>query len=168
MKTRTLLLFVILISNNLIFIQCNSTKISFQTKIPFKITESYYQDWVGGIPGVFGTRIQLIIDDLKPDIIPDSLFFRDKRLEIEMRTDQKQTVWVAHYNNKPKKDFNMTDRPVGEYGNTPPKMTNFPFDLEKNNAVLSYYYKGILNYYKIENLHKKESLAYPAAKPKTN
>ncbi len=168
MKTRTLLLFVFIISNSLIFIQCNSPKISFQTKTPFKITESYYQDWVGGIPGVSGTRIQLIIDNLKPDVIPDSLFFRGTRLKIEIRTNQKRTVWVAHYNDKPKKDFNMTDRPVGEYGNTLPKMTKFPFDLKKNNAVLSYYYKGILNYYKIENLRKKESLFYPAAKPKTN
>ena len=167
MKTRFLVLFLsIIFISSFSFVQCCTPKSGLQTKTPFTIAESFYQDWVGGVPGVSGTTIHIITNDLEFNVTPDSLFFRDKRLKIEIKTSDKGNLWIAHYNNKSKTDINMTDSLMGEYGNMAPNKTNLPYNLNKNEAVLSYYYKGLIQYYKIENLEKKETLFLPATRPK--
>lgn len=167
MKTQFSVFFLsIFFISSFSFVQCCTPKKSFQTKTPFTITESFYQDWVGGVPGVSGTTIHLKIDDLESDVIPDSLFFREKGLKIELRSSVQGDLWLAHYSNQSKKDINMTDSPMGEYGNTAPEKTNFPYDLNKNEAVLSYYYKGAIQYYKLVNLEQKETLFLPATRPR--
>ncbi|HIP49748.1 MAG TPA: hypothetical protein EYG92_12395 [Lutibacter sp.] len=168
MNIRLLILPIILIS----FVQCCPTKDGFQKKIPFTLTESFYQDWMGGQAGVSGSTVQLIVKDIKSDVQPNYIYFKNRKEKIDIKTTEKNAVlWIANFSDnikKPvKKDIIMHADSKEEFGNTPPQITTtHSFDLKANEAVISYSVNGVEKYHKLTNLMKKESLFYPAPQPK--
>jgi len=166
MKIRfTVLSAISLLLSSFALSQCQSAKIKLQKKAPFTITKSFYQDWMGGQPGNSGTTVQIYLstDDI---VQPDSLYFQNRIAMIDIKPTDKGSLWVANYRKVVRKDINMIDNPKGEYGNTVPEMTDFPFDLQKDEAVLKYTKNDKVYYYKISGLVQKEILFYPSAKPR--
>jgi len=168
MNIRLLLLPIIFFS----FIQCCPTKDGFQKKIPFTLTEFFYQDWMGGQAGVSGTTVQLIVKDIKSNVQPNYIYFKDRKEKIDIKTTERNDIlWIANFSNNlrspVKKDINMQSNPKEEFGNTPPQITTKnSFDLKGNEAVISYFVGGVEKYHKLTNLIKKETLFYPAPQPK--
>ena len=66
-----------------------------------------------------------------------------------------------------KKDIIMSSNPQDEYNNKLDlRRDSSPFKLTQNECVISYIVNGKRLYYKISNLKKGESIAYPSAPPK--
>lgn len=145
--------------------QCQSTKIKLQKTAPFSITKSFYQDWMGGRPGNSGTTVQLYVD-LNDEVQPDSLFFQNRATFIDSKPSDTGSLWVANFRKVVRRDINMTENPSGEYGNPVPEMTDFPFELAKDEAVLKYTKDKKIYYYKIIGITQKETLFYPTARPR--
>jgi hypothetical protein len=145
--------------------QCKGVKMKLQKKVPFIFSQVFSQDWVGGQPGNSGTTVQIFVSEVGT-IQPDSLYFQNRVTQIDIKPTKKGSLWVANFRKVTRKDFNMTDNPKGEYGNPVPEMINFPFELEKNEAVLRYINEGKAYYYKIVGVKEKEPLFYPSAKPR--
>lgn len=168
MNIRLIILPLVLFS----FTQCCPTKNGFQKRTPFTIATSFYQDWVGGQAGASGLLLQVHLENIKDDVQPEFIYFKNKKEKIAVKKSEKASVvWLAHFSdtnkNTPKKDVIMHADHKKEFGNTPPQiLTNLPFELGENEAVISYQYKGKLAYYKLIELTKKETLFYPTAKPK--
>lgn len=168
MNIRLLILPVILFSLS----QCCSTKEGFQNKTPFSITDSFYQDWMGGQPGISGTTVQLIVTDIKENVIPNYIYFKNRKEKIDVKTTGKKDVlWIANFSdnfkNPVKKELIMDADSTKEFGNEPPAITTEPsFDLKEHEAVISYSVNGVLTYHKIVDLTKKESLFFPSPQPK--
>jgi hypothetical protein len=57
----------------------------------------------------------------------------------------------------------MDGNAINEAANIPPQKS--PFQLAKNEAVISYSENGKVNYYKVSNIKEKEMLAYPQGNP---
>lgn len=166
MKTRFKIFSILsLLISSIGLSQCQSAKIKLQKKTPFTIQKAYYQDWMGGQPGNSGTTVQLMVNSTK-EVQPDSLFFQNRVAHIEIKPSDKVKLWVANFRKVVRKDINMTDNPTGEYGNPVPEMTNFPFELEKDEAVLMYSKDAKVYYFKIAGLVQKETVFFPAAKPR--
>lgn len=165
MNKRFILLFLIAITSVFMFTQCSCSKTTFQKNPPFTISESYFQDWIGGVPGVSGTSVHISLSSLAENVIPDSLFFRQSKAKIDVKTAEKGHLWVANFRKSSPRDINMHSESKEEYGNTPPKMEVFPFKLADGEAVLSYYTNGKLAYFKLSDLQKRETLFFPAARP---
>lgn len=145
--------------------QCETAKMKLQKTAPFTITQSFYQEWVGGQPGNSGTTLQLLVT-VNDAIIPDSLYFQNRVTSVDTKPSKTGKLWVGNFQKVVRKDFNMTDTPQGEYGNKVPTMIDFPFDLKKDEAVLKYTKEGKSFYYKIVGIVQEESLYYPSARPR--
>jgi len=161
-----LLLFVIVFLSVFVLTQCSCSKTTFQNNPPFTITDSFYQDWVGGQPGVSGTSVHIYLASVAENVIPDSLFFKQSKTKIDIKTAEKGHLWVANFNTNSDRDIHMHSEPKEEYGNKPHKLDSIPFELAEGEAVISYYTKGKLAYYKLSDLQKKETLFFPAARPR--
>lgn len=146
--------------------QCTCSKRLLKQNAPFSISNSHYQDWVGGVPGASGTLVQINLSAIDEGVRPDSLFFRQSKAKIDVKTAEKGHLWVANFRANSPRDLNMHSDPQKEYGNMGPNKEKFPFELTDTEAVISFESKGKTAYYKLTNLEKKEALFFPAAKPR--
>jgi hypothetical protein len=121
-----------------------------------------YTNWVGGVPGVSGRRVEIKLSE-KKSVTFDSLFFQKKTTKIEIRETKGTTLLVAHYSTSSRKnnDFILHSDTKRELKNKIPKPDNFPFDLKENEAIISYKVKGKIKYYKIENIKKAKEDTFP-------
>jgi len=165
MNKQSFLLFLIVSMSVVVLTQCSCVKPSFQKNPPFSIAESHFQEWIGGQPGVSGISVHILLSTNDENVQPDSLFFNQSKAKIDIKTAEKGHLWVANFRNNSPRDIIIHSEPKEEYGNTPPKIEVFPFELAKDEAVISYYTKGKLTYYKVSGLQKKETLFFPSAKP---
>lgn len=131
------------------FSQCGTTKLIKNP--PFKIESATYTNWVGGVPGVSGTNVEITLSE-KATIVFDSLFFRKRATKI----DVKQHILVAYFNtsNRKKYDVILHSDSKKELKNKIPKPDSFPFELKENEAIISYKVDNKTKYFKIENIEK--------------
>lgn len=137
-----------------IFTQCSASKNNkiVQIKPPFNVIKATYTSWVGGQPGIRGITVQVEIDN--PNITLDSVYFRGLKSVLKIDKSTTMPIFVSSFVlPKKSKDFILDADPKKEYGNEPPRIsTKFPFQLKKNEAVVSYFYKGKVRYFKIIEL----------------
>ncbi|WP_331363256.1 hypothetical protein [Polaribacter sp.] len=146
------------------FTQCGTSKL-VKTP-PFKIASATYNNWVGGLPGVSGTRVEIRLSE-KENIDFESLFFKNKSTKIEVREENGKTFLTAHFNTSKSRggrDLILDSDSRKEIKNEVPKNDDFPFELKENEAVLSYKVAGKIKFYKIENIEATKSDFYPKAK----
>ncbi len=143
------------------FTKCASTK--FQKTPPFKITESSYNHWVGGLPGISGTNVRIsYTTDSK--VTFDSVYFQKRVTKLQLRESNGTQLIMGYFKNdtqNDRSDYNLNSVVQKEVGNKAPLAKNFPFDLKENEAVISYKKGDKIKYFKIENLKKKQSMMYP-------
>lgn len=139
--------------------QCASVK--FDKNPPFTITNADYENWVGGIPGVEGTNVRFYYTS-NTNIAFDSIYFNGKKTKAELRKDDKgRTMLVGSFktsNIKGELDLQLHSDPKQEYGNTPPQeVEKIPFELKKNEAIISYKIDNTIKYFKVENLQERNT-----------
>lgn len=143
----------------------NTSQISFENNPPFNLINSYYQDWVAGVKeGGSGTNIHLRFQTMAPEVELKDVYFKKHIIPLERKMTSAIAYVASIKNDNNRPDVVMDSDPVKEAVNTPPK--KLPFLLEATDAVISYTYQGKLHFYKIENINRKEMVAYPAANPK--
>jgi hypothetical protein len=147
---------------------CKTSKesvLQFQSTPPLEISAPYYNTWVAGVKGGgSGVNVFLpLIENGNIDI--DSLHFRGEKSAVETR-DKLIIGRFMQFSNQ-KKDLIMSSEPQDEYNNKLDlKREVSPFNLPQNACVISYIINGKRLYYKVSNLKKGESIAYPSAPPK--
>jgi hypothetical protein len=154
-------LFLIPISAIIImsFSQCSSAQ--FDKKAPVTITDAFYKNWVGGIPGVKGVLITIKAKVPETDIIFDSIYFNNKMVKLKSQLQNDELILTGNFTVSSKTDhIIMHADPKEEFGNKPPNISNkIPFELQDNEAVISYFIKSKKRYYKLSNI-KKENTSY--------
>jgi hypothetical protein len=149
----------------LIFCQCKSSKVTFQKNPDFEISEAYAQGFVGGMPGNSGTNVVIQVLPIE-NIIPDSLYYQNRVSNIDVKPGDNGVLWVARFQKITRKEINIANETTEDVSIDVPEMENFPFELEKNEAVLLYYQNNTAYYYKIEGIKIKDTIYYPSARPK--
>ena len=71
---------------------------------------------------------------------------------------------IGYFKNQNNRDVIMDGDATKEALNIPPE--KIPFQLNENEAVVSYFENDKMVYYKISNIEEKEILAYPQSNPK--
>lgn len=156
---RTGLTFLFGIITVMSFLNCASSQ-KVQEKAPVDFQQAYYTTWVGGTKGA-GSGLNLYIPVMETkdiDIRLDSVYFRGKRAELQTKPEDKN-LYIAYFrtsdNSEKAPDLIMSSDPRKEYGNRPPEIIrNFPFDLKKDEAMLSFRKNGEKRYYKINVIEK--------------
>jgi len=161
MKTiKKLLILPISILVIMSFTQCSSAQ--FDKKAPATITASFFQDWVGGRPGSKGTLVTIKLNAPNKKMAFDSLYFKGKAVKIESNNIKNELILTGNFMvlTKPN-DMVVHADPKEEFGNTPPKLgVKIPFELEEDQAVISYSIRNKTRYFKIENIKKRKTLYY--------
>ena len=142
------------------FLQCKSTL--FDKKAPISITSSFYNNWVGGIPGVSGVLITIKAKKPEREIIFDSIYFMNKMVKLETRILKNELTLTGNIStSKNKNDLILNADSKKEFGNKLPKFNSeFPFELKDNEAVITYFINSNKRYYKLSNMKKEKSSFY--------
>ncbi len=140
------------------------TGYSFDQEPPFTLGAVFYQDWVAGVrEGGSGTNVHINIESYMEDVVIMDVYFRNKK-EKAQNSSRHFDQYVGYFKNKARPDIIMDIDPIKESQNTPPEP--FPFQLEDDEAVLSFRHKDEVKYVKISNMERKPMLAYPSTNNK--
>ena len=166
MKLISNIVFFLLIGAGiLLFSNCSSAQ-KLETNLPLSIGEVYSQKWIAGVRGGgSGVNVYIKILNNPNNIELDSIFFQDKTTKLFL-INNTQAIGRFKSDINQQKDVIMSNEPYAEYGNQVKKIPNkLRFQLKENECVISYIEKTQTKYFKIENIIKKELLAYPSAPP---
>jgi len=140
------------------------TGFSFDQEPPFTLGDVYYQDWVAGVrEGGSGTNVYITIDSYIDEVVIKDIYFRNKKLKAQ-NTPQNRDQYIGYLKNQPRPDIIMDIDPVKESQNIPPE--SFPFQLEEDEAVLSYLHNEEIKFLKISKMEQKPMIAYPGVNSK--
>ena len=142
------------------FTQCSSAQLD--KKVPVTITEAFYQDWVGGRPGSKGTLVSIKLHNPDTKMTFDSIYFNNKAVKLQSNLIKNELTLKGNFMviTKPN-DMIMHADSTKEFGNTAPKLASkVPFELEKDEAVISYMINDKKRYFKVENIKKAKTLFY--------
>ena len=155
---KTLLILTIMFSLS----QCGSTKL--ENNPPFKFEKASYNNWVGGQPGVSGTKVEVSLKEAS-NIDFDSLFFRNKSTKVEINPASGKTLLIGHFNSSKRqnRDLSLDADVTKEMINTLPVVKNIPFELKEYEAILSYKIGNKIKYFKIKSIKKGKSVFFPSA-----
>jgi len=142
------------------FSQCSSAQ--FDKKAPVTITDTFYKNWVGGVPGVTGILITIRAKVPKTDILFDSIYFNNKMVKLKSEVQKNELILTGNFTVSSKTDrIIMHANPKEEFGNKPPNISNkIPFELQDNEAVISYIINSRKRYYKLSNIKKENTSFY--------
>jgi hypothetical protein len=130
------------------FTQCRSIK--FENNVPFRINSAIYSMQSGL------EEITTVISYTSNNIIEfESIYFRNRITNLVTKDLDADKIMVGYFLNNYKKDFIMDDNPTNELKNPFPNITEFPFDLKENEAVISYKEKGKTKFYRLNLLQKQ-------------
>ena len=144
-----------------------SNNSNFTSNPPFKIQEIYFQKWVSGVRGGgSGTNVYITFSEVSKGVVFQEIFFQNKKSNLNTTSTNQL---AANFKSTQNTNVIMDGDPTKEAVNTPPE--KIPFQLEKNEAVISYSdpdsnREKKTYYYKILNIEEKEMLAYPQSNPK--
>lgn len=156
---------ILMCSVILLFSNCGSAQ-KFETKLPLQLGEVYAQQWVAGVKGGgSGINLYISIVDNPNDIELDSVFYQGKSTKVFLINNTKAIGRFKSEINQ-QKEVIMSNEPYAEYGNQVKKIPiKLRFDLKDNECILSYIENKKTKYFKIQNIKKREILAYPSAPP---
>ena len=131
------------------FFGCGASKIKAQTEHPFKVLEANYVNGVSERPDITEITVKIIIDN--PEIQLDSVYFRNNSAALKQVETIENLVFTGSFKTTTTPhDYISQSDPKQEFGNKPPVMVSkIPFELTDDEAVVSYFYKNKINYYKI-------------------
>lgn len=129
------------------FFGCGVSKA--QNNHPFKVLEATYAN------SVF-EQIDLVLTTLKittnnKEIQLDSVYFRNHKAPLKRVESDENFIFSGSFTTSTiPHDYILHSDPKQEFGNKPPvTVSKLPFELRDNEAIVSYFYKDKINYYKI-------------------
>jgi hypothetical protein len=156
---KILKLIAIFILTTTLFFCCGATKnktlYKFQKKPSFKIDNAVVSEWVGGQPGVRGLKVAISLNTKSVKL--DTLFFRNQKTTLKLVAKSNPATYVGILvTSKGINDYILDKDSTKEFGNSPKLITkNIPFNLNNNEAIVSYQSQDKTYYHKIK-ITKKE------------
>lgn len=138
----------------ILFSKCSGLKL--QENPPFKIIKATYENWVGGQPGVKGINLKITYSPVNAVQFED-IYFSEKVTKLEIKNNMLFAYYITSSINN---DMVLHSEATKEINNSIPKIKKFPFNLKKNQAVISYKIEGKIKYYKINSLVEQKSTNY--------
>ncbi|PQB05512.1 hypothetical protein BST85_11865 [Aureitalea marina] len=137
----------------------NDQAVPFEENPPFTVVSAYYQPWVAGTKnGGKGMHLGVILEEMTEDVRIGEMFFREQ--VVRARIDQNNPDLFTGSYKEEARDVIMDGESRQEAQNTPP--FSFPFELEEDEMVLSYSFRGESYFVLLADLEKRPLLAYPS------
>ncbi|PHS66867.1 MAG: hypothetical protein COB12_05390 [Flavobacterium sp.] len=150
-----------------LFLSCGGSKsnnenVKIVENPPFSIFKIHSQKWVAGVQGGgSGINLYVSIKNISEGVEIKEFYFGNKITEVKHTSENN---YVGYFKTETNRDVIMDGNATNEAANIPPQKS--PFQLAKNEAVISYSENNKTYYYKVSNIEEKEMLAYPQSNPK--
>ena len=108
--------------------------------------------------GGAGVNLHWVVEEAMEEVKFVEVYFRKKVVKAK-RSSRSADTYLAHFISNKNRDIIMDRDPVKESRNTPEEP--FPFQLEDNEAVLSYISNGETYFIVLTDIEEKPLLAYP-------
>lgn len=143
---------------------CSSHKIDVTLDKFAGDRQPYAQSWTGGIPGS-GSGVNVFLPLSKNSIENiETVYFKGMTTSVIDSKDGLENYVIARFktsfNQRP--DINVSLDSKEEYGNKPPKIEKFPFELEDDEAVIKFDRDGKYTYTKIKGIKTKSEQYLPS------
>lgn len=135
----------------------------FEQDPPFQIKKVTAQNWVAGTQGGgSGIIVTIYMGQIHEDLRIQDVYFGEgiSKAEQDKRNVDK---YVGRFETEMNRDIIMSENPKEEAQNKPPMKS--PFNLEKNEVVISYVHDGEVKFYKYSEVEEKPIIAYPGTNP---
>jgi hypothetical protein len=131
------------------FFGCCASKVKAQNEHPFEVLEATYSNSVGEQPDMIVTTLKITTNN--KEIQLDSVYFRNHKAPLKRVESDENSVFIGSFTTSTTPhDYILHSDPKQEFGNKPPVIVSkLSFELKDNEAVVSYFYKDKINYYKI-------------------
>jgi hypothetical protein len=141
------------------FSQCSTMKISETIQLDKEqAANAYYQHWIAGVRGGGSGTNVFIHESILEGKDVDSIYFQNKVAKLELPKAPNR-FYTAYF----KRDVNQRETRGLPHDDHQKLESGFPFKLENNEAVISFFTASKTKYFKLTNIVKKESLDYPSA-----
>ena len=139
--------FLVLLSIS--FFGCGASKSKAQNEHPFKVFSATYANSVVEQTNLVVTTLKITTNN--KEIQLDSVYFRNHKASLKhVKNDENSFFTGSFTTSTTPKDYILDSDPKQEFGNKPPVMVSkLPIEIKENEAVVSYFYKDKINYYKI-------------------
>lgn len=129
------------------FFGCGVSKA--QNEHPFKVLDATYANSVAGQTDLIVTTLKITTNN--KEIQLDSVYFRNQKAPLKRLEIAESSIFIGSFTTSTAPhDYILDSDPKQEFGNKPPKaVSKLPFEIKENEAVVSYVYKGNINYYRI-------------------
>ena len=126
-----------------------------QNNHPFKVLEATYAKTVGEQPDLVLTTLKITTNN--KDIQLDSVYFRNNIASLKRVDSIGNSLFIGSFTtSKTPNDLISHADSKEEFGNKPPvTVSKLPFEIKENEALVSYFYKDKINYYKILEVKEK-------------
>lgn len=155
-------LFIIFLSLLAMTLFTNCSAAQLEKKAPATINNAFFQNWVGGRPGVKGTLVQIEISpNAKQEIVYDSIYFRGQVQVLKSKINQGKIILSANFRAPLTEDRNIimdSDSSEEMQNKTKGNLPTIPFELTDNECVISYLIKNKRAYFKLPTLKKEKTL----------
>jgi hypothetical protein len=134
---------------------CGASKAKVQNEHPFKVLGATYINRIGEQPDLVETTLKITINN--PEIQLDSVYFRNSITPLKRLESLENSLFTASIiSSTTLHDYIIDSDPKKEFGNKPPVfIAKLPFEFTGNEAVVSYFYKDKINYYKISEVKEE-------------
>lgn len=135
------------------FFGCGVSKA--QNNHPFKVLEATYANSV--VEQTDLVLITLKITTNNKEIQLDSVYFRNHKASLKrVKSDENYFFLGSFTTSTIPQDYILDSDAKQEFGNKPPlTVSKLPFEIKENEAIVSYFYKDNINYYKILEVKEK-------------
>lgn len=128
---------------------CGASKAKAQNEHPFKVLVATYAISVGDQSDLAVTNLKITINN--PEIKLDSVYFRNHKAPLKRVDSIENLLFIGSFTTSTTlHDYILHSNPKQEFGNKPPiTVSKLPFEINENEAIVRYFYKDKINYYKI-------------------
>lgn len=84
-------------------------------------------------------------------------------MKLESTKTKEKKMIIANFVSAVKPDIILNINSSKEINNTVPKIKKLPFELNQNEAIISYILKGKTKYFKVKSIKKGKNVFYPKA-----
>ncbi|MFN0728404.1 hypothetical protein [Polaribacter gochangensis] len=163
MKSIKLLLFFCVAVS---FSSCSTLKLT--KSAPFRVFGATYHNWVGGQPGVSGTNLIIGVEN-DANITFKKIYFHNKVVDASTTERKGKKYVIANISTSAEMVLETRTKTTvnggvvmsDERNNPKIKRETIPFNLEPNEAVVSYISGKKTYYYKVSKIKKTDTVFYP-------
>lgn len=137
--------------------QCRT--INFDKNPPFTIIETTFNNWLGGQPGVSGTKVYINYkSDAEVTFI--DIYFKNRKTKVDQYSNKNKTYLIGHFSTSKREDLTIDIDPKKELNNKIPKESKLSFEMRENEVVLSYKQGNRIKYFKIIKVKQMDTNFY--------